>query len=423
MGRDITFSTSHLEYFSLAKSEPVIFDAMLIAASVEYADFVRLRDPYGWPRKLSIKVPVEHPSRWEAPAVTDALHDALRFVTGDYWAISFCRRKSGSIAPTGKGFDMLPSPEAVVAYSDGMDSFIVTELIKASSGSEVVRVRVGGSRHVDRKKYPSFVPVPYRVAVRAKRREPTARSRGFKFALVAGIAAYLLDAKTVVVPESGQGALGPQLIGVGHAYSDFRNNPLFMRRMERLFQALLEKPIRYAFPRLWSTKGQTLETYASRIGDNRWQSTKSCWRDNRWSSVNNAWRHCGVCAACMLRRVSVHAAGLTEPDDTYICTDMRASTLESAVESGFKNLKSAFREYAIAGVRHMDDMAGMADSQSISTVRRCALSIGRALHEPGDAEKLLAGMLERHAHEWSGYLESVGANSFVNRWVGAGSCQ
>ena len=91
-------------------------------------------------------------------------------------------------------------------------------------------------------------------------------SRGFKFAMISGLAAYLTGAKRIIVPESGQGALGPPLVSVAHAHRDYRNHPLFAHRMERLLVALLEQPIRYEFPRLWYTKGETLATLCRHRG-------------------------------------------------------------------------------------------------------------------------------------------------------------
>ena len=96
---------------------------------------------------------------------------------------------------------------------------------------------------------------------------------------------------------------------------------------------------------------------------------------------------------------------------------MRAATLESAVDPDFKKLNSAYREYAIAGIRHMDDLTDMADGGARRIVRRHATSLGRVLRITGDAEDLLVGLLERHADEWKGYLRSLGPGSFVHKWV------
>ena len=416
INRNIRFSTAALESYAFSKWEPVIFDAMLVAASVEFTDLSCRRPSWGWPRRLSIRIPVDDPDRWEAPAVKDGLRDALEFVTGDHWSIGFFKRTEGLENSLGERLPLFPPSKAVLAYSEGMDSLAVAGLAKACLGDDVVRVRLGGKGDAKNASGRPFVSVPYRVS--AERREATGMSRGFKFAMISGLAAYLTGANKIIIPESGQGALGPPLVSVGHAYHDHRNHPRFTRRMERFLEALLEQPIRYYFPRLWYTKGETLARYVAIDGDETWRSTRSCWRDSRWSSVRGSRRQCGVCAACMLRRVSVHAAGLSEDPETYVCIDMSAATLESAVDPDFKHPNTAYRNYAIAGVRHMDNLAEMTDGRARRRiVRRHAASLRRVLRLNGDAEERLIRLLECHADEWKRYLNSLGAGSFVQNWI------
>ena len=417
LNRDIRFSTAALESYAFSTWEPVVFDAMVVAASIEYADVSCRRPSHGWPRWLSIRVPVDDPARWKAAAVSGALRDAVQFLTGDYWSVEFVQRQGGLQEPAGDRFHLFPPSKAVLAYSEGMDSLAVAALARARLGNDVVRVRVGGKGDASDANGRPFVSVPYRVTVKARHREATLRSRGLKFALISGLAAYLTRANRVIIPESGQGALGPPIVSVGHAYPDYRSHPRFTLRMERLWEALLGQSISYEFPRLWYTKAETLATYVALDGDEGWRSTKSCWRDSRWSSVGGSWRHCGVCAACMLRRVSVHAAGLSELPETYVCTDMRAATLRSAVDPRFKRLTPAYREYAIAGIMHMDDLADMAESGVRRIVRRHATSLARVLRPDGDTEDRLVGLLERHRQEWRSYLRSLGPGSFVKHWV------
>lgn len=415
-GRHIRFSTDALESYAFSRWEAVVFDAMLVAASVEFADLSCRRPSNGWARRLSLRIPVDDPCRWERSPVKDALLEALRFVTGDRWSVGFFQREHSIRAPTGDRFALFPPSRAVLAYSEGMDSLAVAGLAKECLGEDVARVRLGRRPRATTRNGEPFVSIPYQVQVR-RRSEPSALSRGFKFATTAGIAAYLTRANMVIVPESGQGSLGPPLVSLGHAHPDYRNHPEFMHRMERFLEALFERPIRYCFPRLWHTKGETLASYVAIDGDEQWRSTKSCWKDNRWSSVQGSWRHCGVCAACMLRRVSVHAAGLTEGPETYVSTDMSASTLETAMDSDFKHLNGAYREYAIAGVRHMADLAAMADVGVRPIVKRHANSLGRVLRGVDHIEGRMVRLLEQHADEWRAYLHSLGPTSFVKHWV------
>lgn len=413
--RNIRFCTAALESYAFSKWEPVIFDAMLVAASLEFTDLSCRRSSLGWPRRLSMGIPVDDPARWEEPAVKDRLLDAIEFLTGDHWSISFFERTEALGHSGGDRFALFPPSKAVLAFSEGMDSLAVAGLAKACLGDDVVRVRLGGVGRATNANGSPFVSIPYRV--RAKRREASAMSRGFKFTMISGLAAYLTGANKIILPESGQGALGPPLVSVGHAYHDYRSHPRFTRRMERFLEALLDQPIRYYFPRLWHTKGETLARYVAIDGDETWRLTKSCWRDSRWSSVRGSRRQCGVCAACMLRRVSVHAADLSEDPETYVCTDMSAATLEAAVDPDFENLNTAYRDYAIAGVRHMDDLAQMADDRERRSVRLHAAFLRRALRLTGDSEGRLIRLLERHADEWKWYLDSLGSNSFVKHWI------
>ncbi|WP_297534953.1 hypothetical protein [Nitrobacter sp.] len=277
LGRDLHFSTEGLQSYAFARWEPVIHDAMIVAAAVEYADRTTRRPALGWTPKIELRVPVHEPDRWSAPSVVDALHDALQFLTGDFWMIEFTRRNGKALAPSQEDLQLPVKTEAVIAYSDGMDSRAVAGIMTATLGERLVRVRVGskaGGRPAKGKREP-FTRVPYSVSASG---ESTARNRGFKFALISGIAAYLAEADQIIIPESGQGVFGPALVTAAHAYPDFRNHPLFTARMEKFLKALLRRPFKFAFPRLWHTKGETLREFTSLPDSDTWRDTKSCWR-------------------------------------------------------------------------------------------------------------------------------------------------
>jgi 7-cyano-7-deazaguanine synthase in queuosine biosynthesis len=421
LGRDVNFSMAALESFAFARWEPVTHDALVVTAAVEYADKIVRRAPHGWGRRLTLRIPVHDPARWSAPDVSGALHDALGFLTGDVWTISFVKRTSPEPDLPTSTLALTVPTQAILAFSDGMDSRAVAGIVGAKLGEKLVRVRVGtktSDRPREKGKREPFTAVPYDVSSDMPNRETSARTRGFKFAMISGIAAYLTDAVEIVIPESGQGAIGPALLTVGHAYPDFRNHPRFTRLMERFLKALLDKNVSYVFPRIWNTKGETLRAYVSIDSTGAWRKTKSCWRNNQWSSVNGKQRQCGIRAACMLRRVSVHAAGLTEPPDTYICSDMSATTLQATVEQGFMKTGSAFRQYALAGILHMDHLADMATADQRSEITRHAATLGPALGlTPQEAGERLVTMLNTHAEEWKSYMNSLGAHSFVRKWA------
>lgn len=421
LDEDLRFSTKALESYSFARWEPLISDALVVAATIEHADKNVHRPTRGWARKLNLQIPVHDPARWNAPEVLTSLTDAVSFVSGDFWRFHFVPRQKASPAPSTSFLDLGGTTKAIIAFSDGMDSRAVAGIVGSELGANLVRVRVG-SKTIDRPTNAQgrqpFTSVPYSLKGDAKNKETSARTRGFKFAFVTAIAAYLTDANEIVMPESGQGAIGPALLTVAHTYPDYRNHPLFTNRMARFVKAILRKDVRYVFPRIWHTKGETLKEFVRLTGDNSWATTKSCWRGSQWSSVNGKLRQCGVCAACMLRRLSVHAAGLEERKDTYICSDIRAPTLEKSVQEGFKKFDGVFEHYAIAGVLHMDHLADMANAEALTVVSRHAKLLGPALGLSAiDAEKQLGALLSRHATEWKEFVESIGAQSFIRKWV------
>src|SRR3546814_9592610 len=92
--------------------------------------------------------------------------------------------------------------EAVIAYSEGMDSCAVAGLEGKRLGNRLVRLRVGGSQQDISKKERLRIPfmaLPYAVKIDGGRNsENSARSRGFKFSVVSALAAYLIDAPSAI---------------------------------------------------------------------------------------------------------------------------------------------------------------------------------------------------------------------------------
>lgn len=426
IGRNLEFKTVGLEAYCLANWDQRVFDAMVLAAAVQYCDHIKARPKTGWGREIELRVPVHDPAHWNSPSVSGHLHDALGFLTGDRWSIHFVDRKSPAERPRQANLSMPDGSRIIIPYSDGLDSRAVAGLIEKEKGDRLIRVRLGsnllGGGH-DKSASLPFALVPYRVKFGKRQSvESSGRSRGFKFTLLSAIAAFLSQAEEIVIPESGQGALGPTLIPVGQAYDDFRNHPMFTNRMSAFIKALFGHQVRYTFPRLWYTKGETLSAYIAQYEElANWKDSWSCWRSNRQVSVDRHKRQCGICAACMLRRLSVHAAGGTEEPARYVWENLSAPEFAQGAAADFKLAKprGANYEYAIAGVLHLDHLAHLKNSEANrSTLGRKVkqLSHSLGLSEQDTASKL-DRLLERHESEWNAFIESLGPQSFVAQWV------
>jgi hypothetical protein len=425
IGEHIEFSTASLESYFFARWEPVAWDALLVAAAVEFADRTKHRPAYTWRRHFMLRIPVHDPRLWNSALVETSLRDAVEFLTGDKWQFQFVARRKDATRPEQIPLRLDPRVEAVIPFSNGLDSCAVAGLMERRMGNKLVRIRLGSGllegKALSRQRK-AFTRIPYDISPGTKPFvESSARSRGFKFAVITGIAAYLSNASKIIVPESGQGALGPSLVTVGQAGEDYRSHPLFTRRMETFLKALLGHTVRYEFPQIWNTKAETLRQFVDECSDSSWSKTKSCWQKNRHSSAGNKWRHCGICAACMLRRLSVHAAGQEEPKENYIWEDLSAPTFTAGATASFAThrITSAMREYAIAGTLHLDHLAGLRNSRANAiTLDFNAYQLSEALGlTESESQQSLDRLLKQHSREWKNFMDSLGKNSFINDWV------
>ncbi len=429
IGKNLRFDTAGLEAYCFANWNPRVFDSFVLAAAIQFCDHTKTRPSVRWGREIILRIPVHEPVHWRSAVVSEALHGVLEFLTGDRWNLDFVARTKPE-SPSRQQNLCLPDGERVVIpFSDGLDSRAVAGLAKCKHGHRLIQVRLGSpsrNGHRGKGERMPFASVPYRVCFGHRRSvETSARSRGFKFALLSGVAAYLSQARQVIVSESGQGALGPVLVPVGQAYEDYRNHPLFTDRMEIFLSALFDHEIRYTYPRLWHTKAETVAEFMATCPDGTsWAQTRSCWQGPRHVSVFGRWRQCGTCAACMLRRMSVHAMGGTEDSSTYIWEDLSAARFEDGAAAGFRKTRpqGALYEYAIAGTLHLDQLAGLRYSAANRVLlNRQVFQLSRSLgFGEQETRQRLERLLSQHAKEWKDFVESLGPRSFVAQWASGG---
>jgi 7-cyano-7-deazaguanine synthase in queuosine biosynthesis len=423
-GKNLSFEMYDLASYCFASLEPLVFDALLLAAAIEFCDRSLRRSARCWARRITLQLPVHDVEHWGSDRVTTTLIQTLNFLTGDLWLIAFGPRKCPMLSPTQQPLSLITNAKAVIPFSDGLDSWAVAQLATREAGLQAIRVRLSSSKTGRR---PSdsqqpFAFVPYTVKAKSNGQPlTTGRHRGFKFAMIAAIAAYLANVDKVIMPESGQGALGPALVPVGQMCPDYRSHPLFAMRMERFVTALFGRPIHYDFLGIWNTKAETLRVaIASSIEGNGWAKTRSCWHGSRRAGVNGERRQCDVCASCLLRRLSVHAAGLNEKREIYIWEDLCASTFEIGAAATFAKSFKPFRDYFVAGALHLKYLADLVQSERFqATLQRHALELSEWRGEdPAELEIKLRRLVEKHAEEWEGFVLSLGSASFLSILAG-----
>lgn len=424
VGEHIQFDADGLQTYQTNSWQPIVHDAMLVTAAVEACDLSRARASMDWGRQFRVRVPVHDEALWNSPAVKDSLVRALKMLTGDEWNFTFVQTAEPQSGPVQSHFGFPENVDTVIPFSDGLDSRAVSTVIERTRSEKMIRVRVGSkkiSRPGPGEPIQPFANVPFKVRrIKSGNGESSGRSRGFKFAMLSGIAAYLVGADRIIVPESGQGALGPVLVSLGQSCLDRRTHPQYTSLMSEFFEALFETWIQFEHPVLWNTKGESLAAYKALVeGDDIWKETRSCWKDARHASVNGDHRQCGICAACMLRRTSLHAAGYAEAPSMYIWEDLSASDFWAGTHKDHHDKSPAQRDYAVAGVLHMDHIAALAHAENREVlVQRQALILSRTMGVSfQDCDRRITQLIEKHADEWRSFVGSLSKSSFVRDWA------
>lgn len=413
---EISFNPDVLNTYRYEGWAPIHHDLLVVCAAVEYADRRVARRRSCWSRCLDVTIPVSELRFWQSAKVQERLYDTLRQLTGDNWKFQFVQ-SNGPYFYSRQGALPFPKDQKryTIAYSDGLDSRCVAGLY---STDETVRIRIAGKKERVGKNEQPFDLIPFNVKLSSSR-EDSFRTRGFKFAAITAIASHLTGAARILVPESGQGALGPVLCPLYNIYPDYRNHPAFFRKMERFIEALLGHNVVYEQPRLWYTKGQTIAAYIQQanVSQDSLRNTRSCWQKRHNVHVGGKRLQCGLCAACLLRRMSMHAARISERG-AYAIDSLDSSEYEKALPGdGSYHPTKTMIEHGIAGAHHLQQLADMSQL-SDSDLLIHAFDVARHTYQTEEeAIAKLKNLSIQHAHEWDSFINALGENSFIKRWT------
>ena len=132
-------------------------------------------------------------------------------------------------------------------------------------------------------------------------------------------------------------------------------------------------------------------------------------------------KHCGLCAACLLRRQSLHTVAVNEMPDTYVVSDLSATNVTEALSVIPRTAdRNIMAEYGSVGARHLQHLADMAilpDDKLRVHVSEIAAATGAPLQE---TLKNLRTLLVTHAEEWCAFLAAQGEQSFLKSWMEGG---
>lgn len=399
IGRDIRSRPQDIARFCLTDHRGVSEDIATVAESIALADriFPRHRG-VSWARVIELQVPVFELGTFQRNEVLESLTDAVHFLTGDTWHISFVKRQGQPLTQQTLPFEKVTF-QYVVPYSDGLDSFAQTKLLEKEAGEQAVlklrSARIGqDSKELQR----PVLRVPRHLGPKRKP-EQTYRSRPLVFFSFAGIGAFVSDAEAVVIGESGQGALGPAMVRYADEWPFRSTHPGFVSRLSKYLSMVLGRDLEFRLPQLWRTKGDVLRQLVDAALLAGWDQTKSC-------SVRPNSRHgnpvCGICGGCVLRSLATSAAGL---DWVLPNTAFRLSDGASVAADG-KAMTLAERHMIVRSLGTMLEFARLADSPR----RQYLIETESMLFNDPDSPRVAANLCDlvnRHRAEWLSFVKRL----------------
>jgi 7-cyano-7-deazaguanine synthase in queuosine biosynthesis len=297
-------------------------DLVEVATAVLLADRL-VRRTRGGPRSMTLRLGVRRPKAWRE--AEPLLQHALADLTGDHFAFVF---RQGPVREPPPHEHKPLCLDRVALFSGGLDSgagaaFLAQEpretgfVTQYSSGirSHEALLRDIIERYAPgrRAAHASFFIQPSGSLAR-RMHENTRRSRSFLFVSLALATAYGASAREVCVCENGPLALNLPLSAAmtptRHAHGQFLLN------MERLAGGLFGVPIHVGNPFELMTKGEMTRVF--RTHAELALRTRSCWYQQfsgRGAGYGRG--HCGHCLPCLVRRVSLEAAGISIPRDHF----------------------------------------------------------------------------------------------------------
>ncbi len=356
------------------------YDFLSIAMSVMAADeFVSRRDNAtdGFARDFQLEIAVADPIAWSQQAIS--LAETLGFLTGDNWQIKFI--EGGKIAPSQKQKRRMRTRiyasrcNLVCLFSGGLDSLIgAVDVIQNPNIKPLLVSRSTTGDNSYQRYLLNNLPTtdafrindaPRKAKLVPWQKEGTTRSRSLLFiALAACCADAISEYRSIpttklLIPENGVIAINAPLTHrrIGAA-STRTAHPHYLAGIRRCFSAVgIKADIENPFALL--TKGEMIVNSKHRaLLDPLVPRTVSCGKYKRRG------KQCGRCLPCIIRRSANHAAGISEPYDTYDANDLKLVTGNRDTSQDVYAVRRALRTHTPNRIALWVQKAGPLDNQN-----------------------------------------------------------
>lgn len=405
---------------ALRKPDALALDLLHIACvvfatdgSIKRGGSTRPRMGEGWRRDLHFKIPVSRPDVWSAPAVTQALEDAVRTLTDDDVRFTFHKTQVMNGLQGFLPFDSTDGSRAfdeVILFSGGLDSFAGALERLATTTKRVILLSHRSAQttipHQQKlgawlsKRFPGRA-LHLEVAARRlgeEASETTQRSRSFLFAALGQVVARTFGCGQMTFFENGIVShnlpFSPQVVGT---MATRTTHPLALHLIEALHTAALPDAVGIASPYAWFTKTEVLRRIEEHGGTSQIEEAVSCTHVRGQDAVST---HCAACTQCLDRRFAILAAGLEAHESTEI---YRHDVLAGAREA------ERSRTLAVDWTRHAVQLPLLDVQQLLQRFGQeiIRIALGHPELEPQDVLRRTVDMHRRYGRAVQGVLEQA----------------
>jgi hypothetical protein len=329
---------------------PKLADLVDLAMSVYYADRRSQRQRNSFEltghREIRVQLPVRELELWKSKEINSSLVNLLAWFTEDTWEFEFSKLNTKRKSEYEESLFSSPVAEHNVSllFSGGLDSLaglctlmdadrncsfvLVSGCTSRRMGQiqrDLIRELVRYWRDQSRELRSLVVPFGIRKPIGSFREESSQRSRGFVFLLFGAAAAMMAKSKSLYVCENGVGAANLPFNEGQLGIDNTRGvHPLSLARMSDFLELVLGKSLPILNPFEFSTKTEMCRVLKKLGLGALIKMTVSC--DSFPLRIPDSPAQCGVCTSCLLRRCSLHAAGLDGVDSS---TDYRFDVKKS----------------------------------------------------------------------------------------------
>jgi|GEM_PF-518928 len=324
---------------------PVSLDLCEIAAYVYLGDKAVSRGKYEkWTRNLHWIVPVREQERWDS--VKDILTNTISVLSGDNVQFTFvpkpkaeaATRSRSKKASTTLATTVFPDADCSCLFSGGLDSFAGAAYLIDQEGrrplfashcanGELKNKQIDLMNVIRQRFGQDFHHFQYWVTSRRNlkashpyvRQENSHRARSFLFMSYATVAAAARGLSDIFICENGVLSLNVPISDARKGTRSTRHaHPLYLFHYNRLINALYERRFKVQNPFSLQTKGEEIALLRTLGLESVIKNTVTCWGYPNQTCRYRYSNHCGYCLPCIVRRVSLIAAGMEECDDQYV---------------------------------------------------------------------------------------------------------